>query len=140
MYTQWISFSRCWNVPNRLTQKHVSPRKRNGVSEWTHCDSIGNWSLGANSFVVDPPNVALVVHDDVEQRQDLAVIELFNPLYDSFANTLSYDMVSENGTSIGGLPGKFGPSTLVIDDDPQPSPIWLGTVSSTLPYLPSTPP
>ena len=78
-------------------------------------DFIGNWTTGPNSFAVDPPNVALVVHDDVEQRQDLAVIELFNPEYDSEANTLKYDIVSENGTSIGGLPGEFGPSTLVID-------------------------
>ena len=31
--------------------------------------------------------------------------------------TLKYDMVSENGTSIDGLPGEFGQSTLVIDDD-----------------------
>ena len=93
---------------------------------------------GPNSFAVDPPNVALVVDDDAaEQRQDLAVIELFNPVYDSEANTLRYDIVAENGTSIGGLPGEFGPSTLVIDDDPPPSPIWLGHVSSTLPYIPS---
>ena len=80
-------------------------------------DFIGNWSTGANSFAVDPPNVALVVDDDAEQRQDLAVIELFNPEYDSEANSLRYDIVAENGTSIGGLPGEFGPSTLVIDDD-----------------------
>jgi hypothetical protein len=83
-------------------------------------DFIGNWSTGPNSFAVDPPNVALVVDDDVEQRQDLGVIELFNPVYDSEANTLRYEIVSENGTSIGGLPGEFGQSTLVIDDDDGP--------------------
>ena len=55
--------------------------------------------------------------DAAEQRHDLAVIELFNPEYDSEANTVKYDIVSENGTSIGGLPGEFGQSTLVIDDD-----------------------
>lgn len=80
-------------------------------------DFIGNWSTGANSFAVDPPNAALVVDDDVEQRHDLALIELFNPEYDSEANTLKYDIVAENGTSIGGLPGEFGQSTLVIDDE-----------------------
>jgi hypothetical protein len=78
-------------------------------------DFIGNWSTEPNSFAVDPPNAALVVDDDVEQRQDLGVIELFNPEYDAEANTLRYDIVSENGTSIGGLPGEFGQSTLVID-------------------------
>ena len=59
-----------------------------------------------------------MVDDDVEQRQDLAVIELFNPEYDSEANTLKYDITAENATttitSIG-LPGEFGQSTLVID-------------------------
>jgi hypothetical protein len=47
-------------------------------------DLIGNWTTGPNSFAVDPPNVALIVDDDkIEQSQDLAVIELFNPEYDS---------------------------------------------------------
>jgi hypothetical protein len=81
-------------------------------------DFIGNWSTGANSFAVDPPNVALVVDDEVEQRQDLAVIELFNPEYDSEADTLSYDITAENATSIG-LPSEFEQSTLVIDDSPD---------------------
>ena len=118
-----------------------SDRPNSIVASVDTADFIGNWSTGPDSFAVDPPNVALVVDDDAaEQRQDLAVIELFNPVYDSQANTLRYDIVAENGTSIGGLPGEFGPSTLVIDDDPPPSPIWLGHVSSTLPNLPSTPP
>ncbi len=96
-------------------------------------DFIGNWSTGPDSFAVDPPNVALVVDDDAaEQRQDLAVIELFNPVYDSQANTLKYDIVAENGTSIGGLPTEFGPSTLVIDDDPPPS--LSGSVLLVAPY------
>ena len=92
-----------------------SDRPNRIVASIDTAEFIGNWSTGANSFAVDPPNVALVVHDDVEQRQDLAVIELFNPEYDSEANTLRYEIVSENGTSIGGLPGEFGQSTLVID-------------------------
>jgi len=53
--------------------------------------------------------------DDEEQREDLAVIELYNLDYDSVANTLKYDIVTENGTSID-LPNEFGESTLVIDD------------------------
>ena len=79
-------------------------------------DFIGNWSTGVNSFVVDPPNAALVVDDEAELKQDLGVIELYNPVYDSEANTLRYDIVSENGTSIDGLPGEFGQYTLVIDN------------------------
>ena len=93
-----------------------SDRPERIVASIDTADFIGNWSTGANSFAVDPPNVALVVDDDVEQRHDLAVIELFNPEYDPEANTLRYDMVTENGTSID-LPGEFEQSTLVIDDD-----------------------
>ena len=51
----------------------------------------------------------------MEQRQDLAVIELFNPEYDSEANTLKYDIIAENTTSID-LPNEFGQSTIIIDD------------------------
>jgi hypothetical protein len=107
------------------------------VSSIDTADFIGNWSTGANSFAVDPPNAALVVDDDVaEQRQDLAVIELYNPEYDSEANTLKYDIISENGTSIGGLPGEFGPSTLVIDYD-GPGPIGFLPIGAGLVFLPS---
>jgi hypothetical protein len=94
-----------------------SDRPERIVASENTTDFIGNWSTGANSFAVDPPNVALVLDDDAaEQRQDLTVIELYNPEYDSKANTLKYDMVTENGTSID-LPGEFGQSTLVIDGD-----------------------
>ena len=122
-----------------------SDRPNRIVSSIDTIDFIGNWSLGANSFAVDPPNIALVVHDDVEQRQDLDVIELFNPFYDPIANTLSYDMVTENGTSIGGLPGEFGKSTLVIDDDGppviQPVNVTLANpIGTGLMYLPSVSP
>lgn len=83
---------------------------------------IGNWSIGTNNFAVDPPNAVLILDDEVEQREELAVIELFNPEYDSEANTLKYDITAENAsattttTSID-LPSEFGQSTLVIDDD-----------------------
>jgi hypothetical protein len=82
-------------------------------------DFIGNWSMGANNFAVDPPNAVLVI-DDVEQRQDLAVIELYNPEYNSEASVLKYDVIAENATSID-LPGEFAQSTLLIDPiDPWP--------------------
>ena len=101
---------------NDVSDKTIlfSDRPDRIVASIDTADFIGNWSTGPNSFAVDPPNVALVVDDDAaEQRQEL--IELFNPEYDSEANTLRYDIVAENGTSIGGLPSEFGQSTLVID-------------------------
>jgi hypothetical protein len=81
-------------------------------------DFIGNWSIGANNFAVDPPNAVLIL-DDVKQREEVAVIELYNPEYDSQANTLKYDIAAENATTTSSinLPGEFGQSTLVIDDD-----------------------
>jgi hypothetical protein len=95
-------------------------------------DFIGNWSTGPDSFAVDPPNAALIL-DDEEQRQDIAVIELYNPEYDSGANTLKYDITAVNAsasasattttttTSID-LPSEFGQSTLVIDAGNQQGP------------------
>ena len=83
-------------------------------------DFIGNWSIGANNFAVDPPNAVLVL-DDEEQRQEIAVIELFNPEYDPEANTLRYDITAENATTTSiDLPGEFGQSTLVIDSGCSP--------------------
>jgi hypothetical protein len=109
---------------NNVSDKTImfSDRPDRIVAYVDTADFIGNWSTGANSFAVDPPNVALVVDDDdVEQRQDLAVIELFNPEYDSEASTLKYDITAENATETTtspiNLPGEFGQSTLVIDDD-----------------------
>lgn len=45
---------------------------------------------------------------------ETAVIELFNPGYDITTNTVRYDIVAENATSIN-LPVEFGQSILVID-------------------------
>ena len=55
----------------------------------------------------------------IEQRQDLAVFDLYNPEYDPEANTLKYDITAENATTTTSinLPGEFGQSTLVIDGD-----------------------
>jgi hypothetical protein len=65
------------------------------------------------------PNAVLIVDDEIEQRQDYAIIELFNPQYDPEANTLRYDITAENVTTTTSinLPREFGQSTLVIDDD-----------------------
>ena len=101
-----------------------SDRPNRIVASIDTADFIGNWSTGTNSFAVDPPNVALVVHDDVEQRQDLGVIELYSPEYDAEANTLRYDIIAENATATTSinLPGEFGQSTLVIDSENQQGP------------------
>ena len=84
-------------------------------------DFISNWSIGEINFAVDPPNAVLILDDEVEQRQDFAIIELFNPEYDPEEKTLRYDITAENATmttttSSVGLPTEFGQSTLVIDD------------------------
>ena len=76
-------------------------------------DFIGNWSLGEDSFAVDAPNAALVL-DEQEGQQDIAIIELFNPVYDVENNVLRYEITAENATSID-LPSEFGQSTLGID-------------------------
>jgi hypothetical protein len=93
-----------------------SDRPNRIVGSANTTDFIGNWSIGTNNFAVDPPNAVLILDDEVEQRQDLAIIELFNPVYDSEANTLKYDITAVNATAVD-LPGEFGQSTLVIDDD-----------------------
>ena len=93
-----ISFS---DRPNRI------------VTASNTTDFIGNWSVGANNFAVDPPNAVLVL-DNVLQRLDLSEIQLFNPQYDPEANTLKYDISAENATSID-LPDEFGLTTMIID-------------------------
>ena len=77
-------------------------------------DFIGNWSTGKDSFAVDAPNAVLVV-DEQEGEQDIAIVELFNPIYDKGKKTLKYDVIPDNATSID-LLGEFGLSTLVIDN------------------------
>ncbi|HEU4446466.1 MAG TPA: hypothetical protein VFR94_17475 [Nitrososphaeraceae archaeon] len=97
-----------------------SDRPDRKVSSVDTTNFIGNWSVGPDSFASDPPNAVLILDDEVRQRQDFAIIELFNPGYDSEANTLSYDIKAENSTATTtssiGLPIEFGQSTLVIDD------------------------
>ena len=74
---------------------------------------IGNWTVGADSFEVDPPNVVVVV-DEQEGSQDVTIVELFNPIYDSDKKALKYDVTPGNATSIE-LPSEFEKTTVVID-------------------------
>ena len=77
-------------------------------------DFVGNWSAGQNSFSADEPNDALIVENTQTGQLDTAVVELFNPVYDTNTNTLTYIIVAENATSIS-LPSEFGQSILVTD-------------------------
>ncbi|HEX5977457.1 MAG TPA: hypothetical protein VFY68_09280 [Nitrososphaeraceae archaeon] len=107
-----------------MTDKTIlfSDRPDRIVGSANTTDFISNWSIGENNFAVDPPSAVLIIDDEVEQRQDLGVIELFDPEYDPEANTLKYYITAVNATTTTSinLPGEFGQSTLVIDDDGCP--------------------
>lgn len=78
---------------------------------------ISNWPNGENSFAIDPPNAALIVLDNsdlAESQQDIALVELFSPVYDEDVNALIYYVRPINGTLID-LPIEFGQSTMIID-------------------------
>ena len=81
-------------------------------------DFIGNWSVGDDSFAINAPNAVLVV-DEQEGMQEIAIIELFNPTYDSDKKILKYDVTPDNATSIE-LPSEFEESTLVMDPAGNP--------------------
>ena len=55
---------------------------------------------------------ALIV--EYEGNQDIMNVELTNPLHNPTAETLKYDIIPENATSLE-LPNEFGQSTLVIN-------------------------
>ena len=79
-------------------------------------DFIGNWSTGEDSFVVDAPNAVIVVDEQDGEQQDVAIVELFTPIYDSDKKALKYDVTPNNATFVN-LPSEFGQTTLVIDSD-----------------------
>ncbi|HZD36073.1 MAG TPA: hypothetical protein VE130_12785, partial [Nitrososphaeraceae archaeon] len=90
-----------------------SDRPERIVETVSTADFVGNWSAGQNSFSADEPNDALIVEDTQTGDLETAVIESFNPVYDTNTNTLTYTIMAENGTSIS-LPEEFGQSVLVI--------------------------
>ena len=71
-------------------------------------------STGEYSFAVDPPNAVLVVDEQDGVQQDVAIVELFTPVYDVDKKILKYDITLDNSTSIE-LPSEFGQVTLIID-------------------------
>ncbi|MGD1835645.1 MAG: hypothetical protein ACPKQO_07970 [Nitrososphaeraceae archaeon] len=104
---------------NEVSDKTIlfSDRPDRIVTSVNTSNFIGNWSVGKNSYTVDAPNAVLVV-DEQEGQQDVAIIELFNPIYDSTNKALKYDVTPDNATFID-LPSEFGQSTIVIDTDLQ---------------------
>ena len=102
---------------NDVSDKTIlfSDRPDRIVTSSSTSDFIGNWSIGQDSFAVDAPNAVLVV--DVQGGiQDVAIVELFTPVYDSQKMILKYDVTPDNATSID-LPSEFGQTTIVIDGD-----------------------
>lgn len=100
---------------NDVSDKTImfSDRPDRIVAATNTTDFIGNWSIGPDSFAIDPPNAVVILDDEVQRH--LAVIELFNPVYDPFTDTLKFDITALNATAPISLPGKFGQSTMVID-------------------------
>ena len=101
---------------NDVSDKTIlfSDRPDRIVKSTSTVDFIGNWSTGQDSFAVDAPNAVLIVDEIEGKQQDVAIVELFNPIYDSENKVLKYEATPDNATSMG-LPGEFGQTTLVID-------------------------
>ena len=102
---------------NDVSKKTIlfSDRPDRIVTSVSTSDFIGNWTTEVDSFAVDVPNAVLVV-DDNEGQQDIAIVELFDPVYDSDNQTLKYDVKPNNATSID-LLGEFGQTTIIIDEE-----------------------
>ena len=98
---------------NDVSDKTIlfSDRPDRIVTSVSTFDFIGNWSSGVDSFAGDAPNAVLIV--DESENQDITIIELFNPVYDSEQQTLKYDIIPDNATSID--LSEFEESTLVMD-------------------------
>ena len=99
---------------NDVSDKTIlfSDRPDRIVTSSSTSDFIGNWSTGTNSFAVDAPNAVLVV--DESEKQNIAIVELFKPVYDYNEKTLKYDITPDNTTSIE-LPGEFGQNVIIVD-------------------------
>lgn len=91
-----------------------SDRPERIVETVSTSDFVRNWTAGPNSFSADAPNAALVIKDKQANQLDTAIIELFDPKYDMTTNTLTYTVMTENGTTIH-LPREFGATVMIID-------------------------
>ena len=101
---------------NDVSDKTIlfSDRPDRIVKSLSTSDFIGNWYTGEDSFEVDAPNAVIVVNDK-ERQQNTAIIELFDPIYDSDKMTLKYEVIPDNATSID-LSREFGQTTMIIDN------------------------
>ena len=77
-------------------------------------DFVGNWSIGQDSFMKDAPNAVLIIDKMNKHQQDIIIIELFNPVYDSDKKSLKYVIKADNNT-LSELPNKTGQTTMIID-------------------------
>ena len=104
---------------NDISDKTIlfSDRPDRIVTSVSTLDFIGNWSNGEDSFAIDAPNAVLVVDEQGEQ-QDVTIVELFNPIYNSNEKTLKYEVTPDNSTTVN-LPSEFGQTTLMIDVTPD---------------------
>ncbi|MGD1836265.1 MAG: hypothetical protein ACPKQO_11160 [Nitrososphaeraceae archaeon] len=105
---------------NKVSDKTIlfSDRPDRIVTSASTSDFIGNWTTGEDSFVVNPPNAVLIV-DKIEGKQNIAIVELSNPVFDSTKKTLKYDIILDDSKSIE-LPSEFEESTLVMDPAGNP--------------------
>lgn len=94
---------------NDMSDKTIlfSDRLNRIVKTESTANFIGNWSTGVDSFVVDSANAVSVVDQQEGLEHDVAIIELFNPSYNSIKKTLKYEIAAKNATSID-LPNEFG--------------------------------
>jgi len=76
------------------------------VTSVSTADFIGNWSAGSDSFVVDVPDVVLVIDESERQQDEVIIIELFDLVYDFNKKTLKYQITLAN-TNFVELP-EFG--------------------------------
>ncbi|WP_415283453.1 hypothetical protein [Candidatus Nitrososphaera sp. FF02] len=107
---------------------YFSDRPERIVSQMTTQLYVDGWNEGQDSFAADPPNAALVMNKD--EGENIIVVELLNPVYDSETQTLVYDVVSLNPPDGQGvlsfvpttegddadIPSTFEQATLFIDN------------------------
>jgi hypothetical protein len=106
--------ARVWSFTDR-------PRRRAGSEGLT--DFVGQW--GANGFVADPPNAALVL-DRGPRSRDVALLTLSHPRYDRGHKALTYRAtpLREDAGALASFArrgdpvraGEFGAASLFVDD------------------------
>lgn len=119
---------------------YFSDRPERIVSQMTTQLYVDDWNEGQDSFVADPPNAALVMNE--AGGENIIVVELLNPVYDSETQTLVYDVVSLNPPDGQGVLSFV--STTESDDADIPSTFEQATLFidnvHLNPHLPNTPP